>query len=49
MQDRLGVPLAQLVPAGLGADLDPVSPERWIQIKQRSGEKLMKLIAELKQ
>lgn len=49
MQDRLGVPLAQLVPAGLGAELDPVPPERWIQIKQRSGEKLMKLIAELKQ
>jgi hypothetical protein len=48
-QERLGVPLAQLVPAGLGAELDPVSPERWIQIKQRSGEKLMKLIAELKQ
>lgn len=46
MQDRLGVPLGQLIAGDLGSDLDPIPAQRWIQIRQRNGEKLGKLISE---
>ncbi len=46
MQDRLGVPLGQLIAGDLGSDLDPIPAQRWIQIKQRNAEKLGKLIGE---
>ncbi len=46
MQDRLGVPIAQLVSGDLGVDLEPISPQRWADIRHRSGADLMKLIDE---
>ena len=46
-QENLGVPLGQLVSADLGADLAAISPQRWIQIKYKNGEKLMALMREL--
>ncbi len=46
MQDRLGVPLGQLISGDFGADGDAITPQRWTQVKQRNGEKLAKLISE---
>jgi len=46
MQDRLGVPIAQLTTGDLGTLLDPMPPQRWAEIRQRSGAALLKLIAE---
>jgi hypothetical protein len=46
MQDRLGVPIGQLVAGHLGADLDPISPQRWTQIRQRNDEKLANMVGE---
>jgi hypothetical protein len=46
MQDRLGVPISQLITADLGVALEPISPRRWADIRQRSGADLTKLIDE---
>ena len=46
MQVRLGVPISELITADLSVVLEPISPRRWADIRQRSGADLTKLIDE---
>lgn len=47
LQDRLGIPIVELVAADLATAADPITPQRWAAIRQRSGDELMKLFAEM--
>lgn len=48
MQDRLGISIAELVSAELGTVLEPIPADRWPGIRQRSGEQLLTLMAEVR-
>jgi hypothetical protein len=46
LRERLGVPLARLIPSHLAAAREPIAPEEWADARRGSGDELLRLFAE---